>query len=153
MRWISQDRGRRAGSDQRLAERLSIRELVTGEVDLDPGRKAVPSMRHDAFATEVHVGRYELAAEEIVDNQRRDIAVAARRIVRRPTVVWIDSVRSPASSDRFFELNERIHGRRPYPTRGDVTDILSAKPKVASLGQRSGMSLDGSTARRQPHCE
>lgn len=140
MRWISQDRGRRAGSDQRLAERLSIRELVTGEVDLDPGRKAVPSMRHDAFATEVHVGRYELAAEEIVDNQRRDVAVAARRIVRRPTVVWIDSVRSPASSDRFFELNERIHGRRPYPTRG--TSPTSCPPNRRSLRWASVLPLE-----------
>src|SRR5918911_1429959 len=142
MRWIGQDGGRRARSHQRLAERLPIRDLVTSEIDLDPGRKAVPGMRHDAFAAEVHVGCYEVSAKEVGDNERRDVAVAARRIVRRPTVVWIDTVRSPASSDRFFELNERIHGRRRYPTRGDVTDILSAKPKVASLCQCSGMSPD-----------
>jgi hypothetical protein len=112
MRRIGQDRGRRTPADRGLAKYLPVVELLASQVDFDPGHESVPHVRHDPLAVEEHIGRHELTANEVVDDQRCHVALSASRILRRPAIVWIDGVRPPALSDRLFKLNERVHGGR-----------------------------------------
>jgi hypothetical protein len=39
-------------------------------------------VRHDPLATEEHIGRHELTADEVVDDERGHVAMSARRIIR-----------------------------------------------------------------------
>ena len=116
MRRVRQNGGGRALADRGFTKHLPVLELLASQVDLDPRRKSVPHVRHDPVAIEEHIGRQELTADEVVDDERGHVAMSARRIVRRPAVVWIDGVRPPALSDRVFKLNERVHRADDSPS-------------------------------------
>jgi hypothetical protein len=64
-------------------------------------------MRFDSLAVEEDVRREQLAAEQIVDDKRRDVALAAARIIRRPVVLLVGGVQAPGVADRLLKLRER----------------------------------------------
>ena len=90
-----------------LADHLSAPELVTRQVDLDPGREPVPHMRFDPLAVEIHVGRQKFPAQEVVDDQGGDVALTAARILRRPIVFLVGGVEAPGLANGLFQLRER----------------------------------------------
>ena len=57
-----------------------------------PDGQTVPHVRLDALAVEEHVGREDLSAEQIVDDERRDVALTPARVLGRPVVVLFGGV-------------------------------------------------------------
>jgi hypothetical protein len=57
-------------------------ELLASEIDLDPRGESVPHVRHDPVAVEEHIGRYEVTADEVMEDERGHIALSASRIIR-----------------------------------------------------------------------
>jgi len=66
---IRQNRGRGTPADGGFAKDFPVMELLASQVDLDPRRKSVPHMRHDPVAIEEHIGRHELTADEVVNDE------------------------------------------------------------------------------------
>jgi hypothetical protein len=64
-------------------------------------------VRLDALAVEEDVGRQQLAPDEIVYDQGRDVALPAAGVLRRPVVLLVGGVEAPRCADRLFELRER----------------------------------------------
>lgn len=77
----------RAWPCDRLPDDLAALELISGQVQLDPRGEPVPHVRLSSLAIEIHTSRAQLASEQVVDHERRDIAVAAAGVLGRPIVV------------------------------------------------------------------
>jgi hypothetical protein len=116
MRRVGQDRLGWTLDETCLAKHLPLRELLAGEVDLDPGGKSIPHVRHDPLIVEEHVRRGQFTADEIVDDETGHVAMALGGVVLRPAVVGIDGVGPPASPNRLFELSKRVHGAATLAT-------------------------------------
>ena len=69
MRRIRQNRDRGTLADGGFAKHFPVMELLASQVDLDPRRESVPHMRHDPVAIEEHIGRHELTADEVVNDE------------------------------------------------------------------------------------
>ena len=82
MRRVRQNGGGRTLADRGFTKHLPVTELLAGQVDLDPRRESVPHVRHDPVAIEEHIGRHELTADEVVDDERGHVALSASRIIR-----------------------------------------------------------------------
>lgn len=61
-----------------LADHLPVDELLAREGDLDP------------LAVDEHVGREEFKAEDVVNDERGDVALAPRRVGRVPVVATLE---------------------------------------------------------------
>lgn len=134
MRRIRQYRSGRPLADRGLAKHFTVLELLASQVDFDPRREAVPHVRHDPVTVEEHVGRHELTADEVMHYERGHVAVPASRIVRRPAVVWIDGVRTPALPDRLLELNERVHAADDSPCLAEAHGCQAAARSAFNQG-------------------
>lgn len=95
----------------RLADHLAAPKLIASEVDFDPGWEPVPHVRLDAFPVEKDVGSEELATEQVVDDERGDVALPAAWILRRPVVLGVRGVEAPRFADRLLELPQRERQR------------------------------------------
>jgi hypothetical protein len=61
----------------------------------------------DPVAVEEDIRREDLAAQQVVDDERRDVALAAARVLGRPLVIRVRSVKAPSVPDRLFQFGER----------------------------------------------
>ena len=50
-------------------------------------------------------------AEQVVDDERGDVALAATRVVGRPVVVWVSRALAPGAADRRLDLGQRERQR------------------------------------------
>ena len=91
----------------RLAKHFAAPKLFTREVDLHPGREPVPHVRFDPLAVEVDIRGKDLAAEQVVDDERGDVTLAAAGVLRRPVVLRVGRVEAPGTANGLFELRER----------------------------------------------
>src|SRR3954468_4499981 len=107
MRWVSY-RGS-AFPHPRLADHLAPPELVPSQIDLDPRRKPVPHVPLDALSVEVHVGPEQIAADQILNDQRRDVAVTPARVLGRPSIIFFGSIEVPCITNRLFHPREGQH--------------------------------------------
>jgi hypothetical protein len=117
MRRVGQDRIGCTLDEACPAKHLPFPELLAREVNFDSRGKPVPHVRHDPLTIEEHVRRGQFTADEIVDDETGDIAMALGGVAFRPAVVWIDGVGSPAPSNRVFELSKRVHDASTLTTR------------------------------------
>ena len=112
---------RRPLPDGRLSDHLAVSELISRQINFDASRKPIPHVRFHSLAVAKDVPRQDLSAKNVVQDQRRNVALAARRISRRPSIVLFRRIESPAGSDGVFDLRERVHRTR-VPTSGDIRE-------------------------------
>ena len=113
-------------ADPRLADDLARPELLARQVDLETRREPVPHVRLDALAVEEHVGGKHVAAEQVVHDERRDVALAATRVVGRPVVLLVGGVEAPGTADRLLELRQRERQRLATPDQLDAIAVWVA---------------------------
>jgi len=86
----------------------------------------------DALAVETHVGAEHLAAQQIVNDERSDIALTTTRVLGRPAIAFFGRVETPRLAYRLFQLRESEHGS---------TVPLSA-PALQHAGERNTPAVD-----------
>ncbi|MEV0002657.1 hypothetical protein AB0H28_10265 [Micromonospora sp. NPDC050980] len=91
-------------------------ELVRGEVDLVAAGQPVPVVPTDLGVSDEHLAEHQFTAEEVLDDERGDTALATGRVAGVPgrQVVRVTGVRSPT----------RPH-HRPQPRQSDHRTIFS----------------------------
>jgi hypothetical protein len=65
-------------------------------------------MPFHSLAVPKDLSRQQLAAEDVVDYERRDVALTARGVVRRPAVILICRVSSPQLARIAASISERV---------------------------------------------
>ncbi|MEI5009309.1 hypothetical protein RB196_20245 [Streptomyces sp. PmtA] len=65
-------------------DRLPSPELLAGQIDFETAGKTVPPVVTVLFAVEMHHAEDEVATEQVVDDQRGDVAVPPGRIAAGP---------------------------------------------------------------------
>jgi hypothetical protein len=68
-------------------------------------------VRLDALAVEEDVRREEVTAEQVVDDEGGDVALAAARVLGRPVVLRVSRIQSPGVANRLFQFRERERQR------------------------------------------
>jgi hypothetical protein len=130
---------RRPFPDRGLSDHLAVLELIARQIEFHPARKPVPHVPFHSLAVSEHVRRQDLSAEDVVHDQRSHVALAARGIPGRPTVVLFGSVEAPAGSDGGFDLGERVDRLR-------ISATLTPEP-VPERESESSLSNDQLTDR------
>src|SRR4029453_7758332 len=102
---------RRPLPHRRLPDHLAVRELIARQIEFHAAGKAVPHVRLDPLAVAEDAGGQKLAPEDVLDDERGHIALAARRVLGRPAVVLVRRVATPARSDCVFDLSARVPPR------------------------------------------
>ena len=97
----------RSRPGRRLADHRASPELVAREGHLDSGREPVPHVSLDTLAVEEDVCCEDLAAEQVVHDERGDVALAGAGIFRGPVVLRIGGVQAPGLANGLFELRQR----------------------------------------------
>ena len=69
--------------DGRLAEHLTVPELLPGQIDLQAAREPIPHVILDPVAVPKHPRCQHFPTEDVVQQQRCDVALAERGVVRR----------------------------------------------------------------------
>jgi len=82
MRWIC-DRRSPLGN-RRLTGDLAAPELVAGQVDLDACYETISHVRLTEHTAEIHIGPRRLATEQVVLDERRDVALTTAQALGRP---------------------------------------------------------------------
>src|SRR4051794_13577193 len=100
MSWVSY--GRRALRDPGLTDNLASLELIAGQVDVDSRCEPVPHVPLDALSVEVHVRPEYVPADQVVNDQRGDVALTAARILGRPSIILIGGVHTPGFANCLF---------------------------------------------------
>ena len=100
MRWVSYRRS--ALGNRRLADDLAPPELVAGQVDVDSRYESVPHVSLEALSVEIHVRPEYLAADQIVNDQRGEVALTATRVLGRPSIIFIGRVQTPGFANCLF---------------------------------------------------
>lgn len=59
-------------------------ELLTGQINLVPVVQPVPPVVAPLFTVEMNLGDHEVAAEDVVDDQRSEVAVPESRVIGPP---------------------------------------------------------------------
>jgi hypothetical protein len=112
---------RRPLPDARLSDHLAVSELIPRQINFHASRKPIPHVRFRSLAVAEHVRRQDFSAKDVVQDQRRNVALPARGIARRPSIVLFRRIETPAGSDGAFDLSERVHRTR-VPTSGDIPE-------------------------------
>ena len=107
--------------DGRLSDHLAALELIPRQINFHAARKPVPHMRFYSRAVPENVRRQDFPAKNVMQDERCNVALAARGIVRRPSIVLFRRIETPAGSDGVFDLGERVHRTR-VPTSGDIPE-------------------------------
>lgn len=94
--------GRSALGNRGLADDLAAPELVAGQVDVDSRYESVPHVPIDALSVEIYVRPEHLAADQIVNDQRGDVALTATRVLGRPSIIFIGRVQTPGFANCLF---------------------------------------------------
>ena len=110
---------RRPLPDGRLSDHLAVSELIPRQINFHASRKPIPHVRFRSLAVAEDVRRQDFSAEDVVQDQRRNVALPARGIARRPSIVLFRRIETPAGSDGAFDLSEGVHRTR-VPTSGDI---------------------------------
>ena len=106
-------------SNPRLADDLASSELVARQVDVDSRFESVPHVPLDPLSVEIHVRSEHLAADQIVNDQRRDVALTATRVLRRPSILLIRCVQTPGFANCLFQLGKSEHTRTVTPNANE----------------------------------
>src|SRR5579862_9713323 len=69
---------------RRFAEKLAAPELVARQVDRQPGRQTVPGMALNPPPVAQDIRDQDIPAQVAANQQRGDVALAARRVLARP---------------------------------------------------------------------
>ena len=112
---------RRPLPDGRLSDHLAVSELIPRQINFHASRKPIPHVRFRSLAVAEDVRRQDFSAIDVVQDQRRNVALPARGIARRPSIVLFRRIETPAGSDGAFDLSERVHRTR-VPTSGDIPE-------------------------------
>ena len=112
---------RRPLPDGRLSDHLAVSELIPRQINFHASRKPIPHVRFRSLAVAEDVRRQDFSAKDVVQDQRRNVALPARGIARRPSIVLFRRIETPAGSDGAFDLSERVHRTR-VPTSGDIPE-------------------------------
>jgi len=112
---------RRPLPDGRLSDHLAVSELIPRQINFHASRKPIPHVRFRSLAVAEDVRRQDFSAKDVVQDQRRNVALPARGIARRPSIVLFRRIEAPAGSDGAFDLSERVHRTR-VPTSGDIPE-------------------------------
>ena len=110
MRWVSYCRS--AVDNRRLADDLPAPELVAGQVNVDSRYESVPHVPLDALSVEIHVRPEYLAANQIVNDERGDVALTTTRVLGRPPIIFLGRVQTPGFADCLLEVRKSEHGRQ-----------------------------------------
>jgi hypothetical protein len=109
---------RRPLPDGRLSDHLAVSELIPRQINFHASRKPIPHVRFRSLAVAEDVRRQDFSAKDVVQDQRRNVALPARGIARRPSIVLVRRIETPAGSDGAFDLSERVHRTRVPTVRG-----------------------------------
>ena len=94
--------GRSAPADSGFADDLTALELLAGQIDVDSRRKSIPHVALDALSVEIDVCAEQVAAEQVVNYQRGDVALTTTRVFGRPSIILIRGVQTPGFADCLF---------------------------------------------------
>ena len=132
---------RRPLPDGRLSDHLAVSELIPRQINFHASRKPIPHVRFRSLAVAEDVRRQDFSAKDVVQDQRRNVALPARGIARRPSIVLFRRIETPAVSDGAFDLSERVHRTR-VPTAGDIPERWprQATSRVTRSPQRQSAS-------------
>jgi hypothetical protein len=141
---------RRPLPDGRLSDHLAVSELIPRQINFHASRKPIPHVRFRSLAVAEDVRRQDFSAKDVVQDQRRNVALPARGIARRPSIVLVRRIETPAGSDGAFDLSERVHRTR-VPTSGDIHERW---PRRRFLQHRHDCRRNGvePTTRREAAC-
>src|SRR5437763_1734581 len=103
---------RRPSPDGRLSDHLAVSELIPRQINFHASRKPIPHVRFRSLAVAEDVRRQDFSAKDVVQDQRCNVALPARGIARRPSIVLFRRIETPAGSDGAFDLSERVHRTR-----------------------------------------
>jgi hypothetical protein len=86
-------------------------ELLSGQVDLDPGAEAVPVVHPGPLARDVDLAEHQVAAEEVVEHQGGRPALPAGGVVGMPVgaVGWVARVDTPTRPESALHIGESPH--------------------------------------------
>src|SRR5665811_2502816 len=81
-------------------------ELLSGEVDLGAVGEAVPPVEVHALAVDVHLAKHQIAAQQVIDDEGGDAALAARGVLPAPfgEVFGRACVRTPSVTDTYRQV-------------------------------------------------
>ena len=122
MRWVSYRSS--ALGDRRLADDLAPPELVAGQVDVEPRHESIPHVPFDALSTEVHISPEHLAADQIVNDQRGDVALTTTRVLGRPAIIFVGRVQAPGFAYCLLEVRKSEHSETVTPNASCVRAVL-----------------------------
>jgi hypothetical protein len=105
---------RRPRADGRVSNQLAVPELISRQINFYAARKPVPHVRFNSLAFPEDVRRQDFSAKDVVHDEGRDVALPPRRIVRRPSIVLVRRVKTPACSNGLLDVGERVHRARVY---------------------------------------
>jgi hypothetical protein len=141
MRWVSY--GRSALGNRGLADDLAAPELVAGQVNVDSRYESVPHVPLDALSVEIYVRPEYLAAEQIVNDQRGDVALTATGVLGRPSIIFIGRVQTPGFAYCLLEVRKSEHGKTVTPSASVWQRSGAWRPLVTAA--RRGQALFGCT--------
>ena len=107
--------GRSALGNRGLADDLAAPELVAGQVDIDSRYESVPHVPLDALSVEIYVRPEYLAAEQIVNDERGDVALTTTRVLGRPSIIFIGRVQTPGFAYCLLEVRKSEHSKTVTP--------------------------------------
>src|SRR5581483_4886851 len=100
-----------APAHSRLADGFSSSELLARQVDVDSRRESIPHMALDALTVEIDIRAEDVAAEQVLNDERSDVALATARILGCPPIILVRRVETPGVADRTFEIREGEHSK------------------------------------------
>src|ERR1051325_5540473 len=124
------------------ADGLSASELIPCQIDLDSRNEPVPHMALDPLSIEIDISAEDVAAEQVLNDERRDVALATARVLGCPSVVFLCRVETPGFAYRMLEVRKSDHGKT----------VTESNPSAARASCRpTGRErLSGRFERRQP---
>jgi hypothetical protein len=108
--------GRSALGNRGLADDLAAPELVARQVDVDSRYESVPHVPLDALSVEIDVRPEYLAAEQIVNDQRGDVALTTTRVLGRPSIIFVGRVQTPGFAYCLLEVRKSEHSKTVTPS-------------------------------------
>lgn len=140
--------GQRAGralDDSGRRDGLSVLELLACQVEFHTAGQPIPPVETVLGLVTVDLAHYEIAAEDVVDDQGRDVTVSPGRVAGLPVglVIGRTGVGGPAGAQRLVEIEQvpRDHAARitaATDNRTTQAPLIVVQEPVCDIGVAAG---------------
>jgi hypothetical protein len=98
-------------ADSWPADGLPSPELLAGQINVDSRSESIPHMALDPLAVEIDIRAKDVAAEQVLNDKRGDVALATAWVLGCPSITFLCRVETPGVAYRALEVRKSQHSK------------------------------------------